>query len=94
MPPTPFDSRELTLVASALLLLACSWRFRAELARVPGRRLLMTALAFLALGHVATVAEHFIAPIWLDRIEHFAYGLQSVLLAIWAFATTRTRGSA
>jgi hypothetical protein len=89
---TPFDAREITVLISAVFVCACSIRFRADLQRVPSWQLLNAAMACLVVGGLSTVLEHFAAYTFFNVVEHAAYFLQSVTLALWALRIQRVRG--
>jgi hypothetical protein len=91
VPRTPFDERELTVLLSALLLLAASVYFRHELRRVAHWKLLAAAISCLVLGGIATLAEHAVAFDFFNTLEHASYLLQSVFLGLWALQTRKAR---
>ena len=89
MAETPFDSREIVVLLSALFVFASSLRFRSEVRRVPRWRLLSAAMIFLVMGGASTIAEHIGAYDFFNVVEHLAYLCQSLLLAAWALALRR-----
>jgi hypothetical protein len=91
VPRTPFDERELTVLLSALLLLAASVYFRRELRRVAHWPLLAAAILCLVAGGIATLVEHAVQYDLFNTLEHSFYLLQSVLLAAWALRLRRAR---
>lgn len=91
MPRTPFDERELTVLLSALLLLAASVYFRRELRRITNWPLLAAGIVCLVVGGIATLVEHTFAYEAFNTLEHGSYLLQSVFLAAWALRMRRAR---
>lgn len=89
MGPTPFDTREVTVLISAVFVCACIVRYRSDLQRVPAWRTLTAAMAFLVMGGTATILEHFVSYRLFNTIEHAAYFLQSAALAAWAIRARR-----
>ena len=92
MAETPFDSREIVVLISALFVFSSSLRFRRELMRVPRWRVLSAAMVFLVIGGTATIIEHFWAYPVFNAVEHVAYLCQSLLVAAWAFGIRRVVG--
>ncbi len=89
MAQAPFDSREITVLISAVFVCACIVRYRSDLTRVPAWRTLTAAMGFLVVGGTATLMEHFVAYQLFNTIEHAAYFLQSAALAAWAIRARR-----
>jgi hypothetical protein len=84
-----FDQRELTVLFSALLLACATVYFRRDVQRVPHWRLLLAGVAWLMLGSIATIVEHFWAYDVFNGIEHAAYLAQSSMLLLWALRARR-----
>jgi len=86
---TPFDAREITVLISAVFVMACSLRFRRDLMRIPNWRMLNGAMICLVIGGLSTVLEHLLSYELFNLVEHFAYFLQSLALASWALGLPR-----
>ena len=85
----PFEEREVAVLVGALLLVGCTVYFLRDFKRVPRWQILGLAIFSLVLGNVATVLEHFVAFSVLNHVEHAAYAMQSLFLAVWAFKLQR-----
>jgi len=89
---TPFDSREIVVLISAVFVFASSLRFGTELKRVPSWRALGAAMVCLIIGGTATIVEHFTSYAVFNLVEHVAYLCQSLFVVAWAFSMSRATG--
>ena len=86
------EERELVtlLLSGGALFLA--YRNRGNLAYVTSFPLLFASISVLFVGLTATALEGLFWGVALNLVEHFAYGLSSVFLALWTWTNwTRSR---
>lgn len=89
MEAPPFEHREIAVLVGGLLVIVCTLALMRDFKRVPRWQLLGLSLGSLVLGNTATVLEHFAAYSFFNHLEHAAYSLQSLLLAVWAHQLQR-----
>jgi hypothetical protein len=81
------EERELVSLLLSTGVLVLAYRNRRSLAYLTSFPLLLASVALLAAGFIATVLEGLFWSAAFNFMEHVAYGVSSVLLALWAWTT-------
>ncbi len=79
------EERELVTLLLGTGALVLAYGNRRNLAYLTSFPLLIASLSVLFAGLIATVLEGLFWKVALNVVEHFAYGLSSVLLVLWTW---------
>lgn len=76
---------ELIMMGVGLIAVAIAWGHRRHLARVRDYPLLLAGFGVLWVGWIATAVEHLLLPDFFNHLEHTAYLIGALLIAIWCW---------
>ncbi|NVB37105.1 hypothetical protein G6O69_04635 [Pseudenhygromyxa sp. WMMC2535] len=78
-------SAELAMLVLGAFVLGAAHRSRDELMRLHRWRLLFAAYMAVLLGWVATTLEGLVDATWLNTLEHAAYAVGGICVALWCW---------